>query len=68
MKCNYCGAENIEVGIQAGIKGDTGALSLKYDTAFYVGTASVYVDLCRDCGGIVKMYIKDRTDRNWLKA
>jgi hypothetical protein len=67
MKCHKCGSERIELGISWGLSAETGNLGLKYKKGILHQVTQVYSDLCLDCGSIVKMYIKDTTDRNWVK-
>ena len=67
MKCPYCGSENIRTGIKWGKAAEAGSVGLDYKAGiFLVGNAAVYSDLCMDCGTIVRSYVKDSTDKNWL--
>ena len=69
MKCPYCGSERIEIGVAWGKTSQTGNVGLKNHTGMLgmVGVAEVYSDLCLDCKSIVRSYIKDDTDKDWIK-
>ena len=69
MKCPKCGSERIETGITWGYAMSTGtSIGLKYkDTQWGSRKANVFSDLCLDCGTIVSTYIKDTTDKEWIK-
>lgn len=67
MNCLCCGSNNIETGISLGKSTETGNVGLKYNAGIIIGVTQVYADLCLDCGSIVKMYIKDKTNRKWNK-
>lgn len=67
MKCPHCGSENIETGISWGQNAETGNIGLCYKKLIIIGVAQVYADLCLDCGEIVRMYIKEDTDKKWYK-
>jgi hypothetical protein len=68
MKCSNCSSENIEVGVAWGKSAETGNLGLKYSIGILAGVSQVYADLCNDCGTVVRIYIKDTTDRDWIKT
>jgi hypothetical protein len=44
-----------------------GNIGPEYSKGIFRGTAQMYCDLCLDCGGILRFYIKDLTDRTWSK-
>ncbi|MCC0649254.1 hypothetical protein [Clostridioides sp. ZZV15-6598] len=62
MKCTNCGSEKIQKNIKWGGKGNTGNVGLRYSL---LGAATVYSDLCLDCGEIVRTYIMEDTDKDW---
>lgn len=69
MKCPYCGSERIEKGIAWGKSAETGNVGLKYSNGGFfsiVGVAQAYSDLCLDCKSIVRTYIKEDTDKEWV--
>ncbi len=71
MKCPYCGSERIEEGIIWGKNADAGYIGLKYGTGGFfnlTGTVPVYSDLCLDCKSIVRSYIKEDTNKNWVNS
>ncbi|MBR4434686.1 MAG: hypothetical protein IKS90_01145 [Clostridia bacterium] len=66
MKCPYCGSERIEEGVSFGKVNDNGAMGLKFTRGtLWTGISPVYADLCLDCKAIIKIYIKDDTDKTW---
>jgi hypothetical protein len=67
MKCPNCGGEHIESGIAWGKSTESGNVGLKYQIKIIFGVTQVYSDLCLDCGEIVRSYIKDTTDKKWVK-
>ena len=67
MKCPFCESENIEIGIAWGKAAETGNVGLKHTMGILAGVTQVYSDLCLNCGSLVRSYIKDRTDKKWIK-
>ena len=48
---------------------ETGNVGLKYKTGGFlgaVGVVQVYSDLCLDCRTIIRSYIKEDTDKEWI--
>jgi hypothetical protein len=46
---------------------DVGSIGLRYKTGFlFLGTEQLQADLCRSCGSIVRLFVKD-TKRNWVQ-
>ncbi len=69
MKCPYCGSERIEVGVSWGISAASGNVGLTFSVGKMLkvaGVAQAYSDLCLDCKSIIKTYIKEDTDKNWV--
>ena len=69
MKCPFCGSERIETEIAWGKTAETGNIGLKYKKKGFLGTAgvaNVYSDLCLDCKTIIRSYIKEETDKDWI--
>lgn len=70
MKCPFCGSERIEQGIAWGKTAEVGNIGLQYKRGkgplSPTVVAEVYSDLCLDCKTIVRSYIKDDTDKNWI--
>jgi uncharacterized membrane protein (UPF0127 family) len=64
-KCIYCNSTNIQADVVVGQTAEPRALGLKYRTNFLIfGVEPFYAELCKDCGSIVRFYLK-KTDRNW---
>lgn len=71
MKCTHCGSERIEQGIAWGKSAETGNVGLKYKAGILisvVGVVQVYSDFCLDCGTILRSYIKEDTNKQWVKT
>lgn len=68
MKCPYCGSERVEQGIAWGKSVETGNVGLKYRAFIAVGVVQAYSDLCLDCRSILRTYIKEDTDKQWVKT
>ena len=63
--CIYCNSTNIQSGVEVGQSAEVGTLGLKYHTKFLVlGVEAFYADLCKDCGSITRLYLKN-VNRNW---
>ncbi len=44
---------------------DAGRIGLAYKTGMLVtGTAALRTELCRDCGSVLRVYVKE-TGKNW---
>lgn len=70
MKCPYCNSEKIEEGIVVfDSKTPSMEIGLMYrENQFKYNTLPLYVDLCTDCGSIVRMYVKGNVkDKKWEK-
>lgn len=66
--CRRCGSKNIESGIAIALSNEVGNVGPKYSVNFMMaGVSQLYCDLCLDCGDILRFYIKDKTDRKWIK-
>jgi hypothetical protein len=66
--CPNCGSEHIEEGISIGQSAEVGNIGPQYKSNFIMtGVSQLYCDLCLDCGEAVRFFIKDKTDRNWIK-
>lgn len=65
MFCRYCGSEHIEEGVAWGKSTEAGNVGLKYKCGILSGVVQVYSDLCLDCGSLLRMYIKEDTDKEW---
>ena len=64
--CPHCGADDIVRGVQVGQSGDSGTVGLDHKKGFLMfGTVPFRADLCRNCGTIVRLYVRE-TKKNWL--
>ena len=67
-KCLNCGGNNFEEGISIGLSNEPGNVGPVYKANFMVHSVTqLYCDLCLDCGEVGRFYIKDITNRNWIK-
>jgi hypothetical protein len=63
--CIYCNSTNIQPDILMDQNTTApGAVGLKYRNKILDRVEPVYAELCKDCGSIVRLYVKN-TDRNW---
>ncbi len=70
MKCPYCQSENIEQGIIVQNEDNpVMKIGLMYrKNQFGYEVEPLYVDLCTDCGAIIKTYVKgDVKNKKWEK-
>ncbi|MBQ8578056.1 MAG: hypothetical protein IJ449_08885 [Clostridia bacterium] len=65
--CPYCGSHRIEKGIVWGKSAEGGHVGLKYNAGLFTGIEKVYSDLCLDCGSVLRTYIKEDPEINWVK-
>ena len=70
MKCPYCNSENIEKGIKVMNEDnpamDIGLMYRKNQFAYQI--EPIYIDLCTDCGTIIRTYVKGNIkDKKWEK-
>ena len=42
-------------------------MGLKYNAGLFTGIEKVYSDLCLDCGSVLRTYIKEDPEINWVK-
>jgi hypothetical protein len=68
MNCKNCDSANIEQGIAIGLSAESGNIGPKSKGKIFNYVSQMYCDICLDCGEIVRLYIKDDTDRNWVKT
>jgi hypothetical protein len=64
--CIYCNSTNIQSDIMVDQNtAEPGKIGLKYHTQFLVmGVEPLYAELCKDCGSITRIYLKE-VNRNW---
>jgi hypothetical protein len=64
-KCIYCGSANLQQQVDVAQRNEIGAIGLSYKVNFlFYGVESFYADLCKDCGTVSRLYVKN-SDRNW---
>jgi hypothetical protein len=63
--CIYCNSTNIQPDILLDQNTEEpGGLGLKYRAKIFDHVEPIYAELCKDCGSIIRLYIKN-TERNW---
>lgn len=67
MNCPNCSSTNIEKSISIGKTAESGSIGPKYKKAIIMGVSQMYCDMCLDCGELIRFYIKDDTNRKWVK-
>ena len=61
--CSECGSTDIAVTKTA----ETGHIGLSYKAlAILRGTEQLYADLCKQCGTVVRFYVRE-TDKPWMQ-
>ena len=65
--CPECGSSDIIAGVGVSQTGETGGIGLCFKTLVVLrGTAPLYADLCRQCGTVVRLFVRE-TDKPWMK-
>lgn len=65
--CLECGSTDIIVGIAVTKTAETGHIGLSYKAlAILRGTEQLYADLCKQCGTVVRFYVRE-TDKPWIQ-
>lgn len=67
MKCPNCGSERIEGGVAIGKSAEAGNVGPKFSRGIIDGVAQLYCDICLNCGEVVRFFIKEDTDKKWVK-
>jgi hypothetical protein len=69
--CTFCGSRDITTGLKLAQKSETGDVGIRFEAtdrflgSYLTGNEPLLVDLCRQCGTIVRFYVAC-TDRKWL--
>jgi len=65
--CFYCGQADIAAGLHVDQTADAGQIGLAYKAwKVLEGTERFYADLCRSCGTVLRLYVKE-PKRNWVQ-
>jgi hypothetical protein len=65
-RCPHCGAGELIRAVRLGPAAEAGSIGPQYRTLLVlVGTEPLYADLCKSCGSVARLYVRE-TDRNWL--
>ena len=67
MSCPNCSSTNIEEGVSIGKTAETGNIGPRFSRGLLTGVAQMYCDICLDCGEITRFFIKESTDKKWVK-
>jgi hypothetical protein len=64
--CPHCGGADLVRAVRLGQAAEAGSVGLKYRTLLIlVGTESLYADLCKACGSVVRLYVHE-VERTWI--
>jgi hypothetical protein len=63
-KCIYCGSTNSHRNISIGLSAETGSVGLQFKVKIFIGVEPFYADLCKDCGSVSRLYVKN-VEKNW---
>lgn len=67
MNCPHCGSTNIEEGVSIGKTAETGNIGPRFRSGLITSVAQMYCDICLECGEITRSFIKESTDKKWIK-
>ena len=67
MNCLHCYSTNIEEGVSIGKSAEAGSIGPRFRGILFDGVVQMYCDICLNCGEITRFFIKEDTDRKWLK-
>jgi hypothetical protein len=72
--CPHCGGTDLARGVKLGPFGDVGTLGPSYKgssilggAVTFLGTEPLYLDLCRECGTVTRLYVRN-ADRDWREG
>jgi hypothetical protein len=66
--CPHCGGGDLVPGIKVNQNAEVGRIGLAYKAAvIFVQTEQVYADLCRSCGTVARLFVKE-PDRKWIQS
>jgi putative transcriptional regulator len=60
MECKNCGSQNVKTKVMWGLFAHPGAVGVNCGKKLTGTTASVYSDLCLDCGEINRIYVDEK--------
>ena len=64
--CPECGGTDIVKSIGIAKMTEAGSIGLGHNTDYFVkATEPLVVDLCRNCGTVVRLYVK-KADKRWV--
>ena len=65
--CSECGSTDIVTGIAVTKAAETCHIGLSYKAlAILRGTEQLYADLCKQCGTVVRFYVRE-PDKPWMR-
>ena len=65
--CPHCGSSDVITGLKVNQSAEVGAIGLAYKAwGPLVGSEQLLADLCRACGTVVRLYVKDPR-REWTR-
>ena len=67
MSCPNCSSTNIEEGVSIGKSAEAGNVGPRFSGGLFTGVVQMYCDICLNCGEITRFFIKENTDKKWIK-
>lgn len=64
-QCHHCGSEDVLRNVKTGITATAGRIGLSFRVGILGGTEPFIADLCRQCGTIVRLYVR-MPNRRWI--
>ncbi len=65
--CPECGGSDIVAGVGVSQTATSGKIGLSYKSLMILrGTSPLYADLCRQCGTVVRFFVRE-TDKPWVE-
>jgi len=66
--CAECKSTDFVAGVAVSQSAEAGHIGLSYKAfGFLRGTAKLYADLCRHCGTVARLYVRE-TDKPWIQS
>jgi hypothetical protein len=68
VRCPHCGGGDVLRGLELNQNAEVGKIGLPHKAALvFTGTEPLLADLCRGCGTVVRLYVRE-TSRKWIQA
>jgi hypothetical protein len=65
-KCPHCGGFDLVRAVKLSQPAEAGSIGLRYwRWLIFGGTETLYVDLCKTCGSVARLYVHE-VERHWI--